>query len=65
MADGESVQQLEKSEQDRYDLQRKLKAAEGGEAAAAQKVRPDFTTIPIMTFPTLFPRLTTEFLVIE
>lgn len=32
-------QQLEKSEQDKYDLQRKLKAAEGGEAAAAQKVR--------------------------
>ncbi|KDN63645.1 hypothetical protein CSUB01_02324 [Colletotrichum sublineola] len=30
--------QLEKSEQDKYDLQRKLKAAEGGEAAAAQKV---------------------------
>ncbi|OHE96180.1 hypothetical protein CORC01_08557 [Colletotrichum orchidophilum] len=34
-------QQLEKSEQDKYDLQRKLKAAEGGEAAAAQKAASD------------------------
>ncbi|KAK0381743.1 hypothetical protein CLIM01_00864 [Colletotrichum limetticola] len=33
--------QLEKSEQDKYDLQRKLKAAEGGEAAAAQKAASD------------------------
>ncbi|KZL80344.1 microtubule binding protein [Colletotrichum incanum] len=32
-----NFRQLEKSEQDKYDLQRKLKAAEGGEAAAAQK----------------------------
>ncbi|KAK2003551.1 hypothetical protein LX36DRAFT_706989 [Colletotrichum falcatum] len=35
------IQQLEKSEQDKYDLQRKLKAAEGGEAAAAQKAASD------------------------
>jgi protein HOOK3 len=34
----ERQQQLEKSEQDRLDLQRKLKMAQGGEAAAAQKV---------------------------
>ncbi|KAK2772439.1 microtubule binding protein [Colletotrichum kahawae] len=33
--------QLEKSEQEKYDLQRKLKAAEGGEAAAAQKAASD------------------------
>ncbi|WDK09361.1 hypothetical protein CGRA01v4_00639 [Colletotrichum graminicola] len=35
------LKQLEKSEQDKYDLQRKLKAAEGGEAAAAQKAASD------------------------
>lgn len=33
------LQQLETSEQDKIDLQRKLKAAHDGEAAAAQKVR--------------------------
>ena len=33
-------QQLEKSEQDKVDLQRKLKSIQGGEAAAAQKVCP-------------------------
>lgn len=32
------LQQLENSEQDKIDLQRKLKAAQDGEAAAAQKV---------------------------
>ncbi|OLN95307.1 hypothetical protein CCHL11_04708, partial [Colletotrichum chlorophyti] len=37
----ERQSQLEKSEQDKYDLQRKLKAAEGGEAAAAQKAASD------------------------
>ncbi|KAK1969022.1 hypothetical protein LY78DRAFT_386882 [Colletotrichum sublineola] len=37
----ERTSQLEKSEQDKYDLQRKLKAAEGGEAAAAQKAASD------------------------
>lgn len=33
-----STQQLEKAEQDKHDLQRKLKAAQEGGAAAAQKV---------------------------
>ncbi|KAJ0380490.1 hypothetical protein COL26b_001195 [Colletotrichum chrysophilum] len=37
----ERQSQLEKSEQEKYDLQRKLKAAEGGEAAAAQKAASD------------------------
>ncbi|WYZ37534.1 hypothetical protein EsH8_II_001040 [Colletotrichum jinshuiense] len=37
----ERQSQLEKAEQDKYDLQRKLKAAEGGEAAAAQKAASD------------------------
>ncbi|KAF6832108.1 microtubule binding protein [Colletotrichum plurivorum] len=37
----ERQSQLEKSEQDKYDLQQKLKAAEGGEAAAAQKAASD------------------------
>jgi hypothetical protein len=32
-------QQLEKAEQEKYDLQRRLKIAEGGGAYAAQKVR--------------------------
>jgi hypothetical protein len=32
------LQQLEKAEQDRYELQRKLKAVESGSAIAAQKV---------------------------
>ncbi|OBR03583.1 Microtubule binding protein [Colletotrichum higginsianum IMI 349063] len=37
----ERTSQLEKSEQDKYEFQRKLKAAEGGEAAAAQKAASD------------------------
>jgi protein HOOK3 len=37
----ERQQQLEKSEQDRLDAQRKLKMAQGGEAAAAQKAITD------------------------
>ncbi len=48
------LQQLEKSEQEKYDLQRRLKAAESGGAYAAQKVRlhpRDSTCVPTMYPP--------------
>ncbi|KAF7558622.1 hypothetical protein G7046_g5540 [Stylonectria norvegica] len=40
-ANGVVFQQLEKAEQDKIDLQRKLKAAQDGEASAAQKAASD------------------------
>ncbi|KAK3321419.1 hypothetical protein B0T19DRAFT_265460 [Cercophora scortea] len=42
----QKIEQLEKSEQDKYDLQRRLKAAENGGAQAAQKVSSCFFSVP-------------------